>query len=56
VKPAAEPALLEAYLALERHLPRPREEYERLLGELNGALENALADLLGAESRSAGAA
>jgi DNA-binding MarR family transcriptional regulator len=53
---AADPALLEAYLALERHLPRPREEYERLLGELNGALENALADLLGAESRSAGAA
>ena len=53
---AADPALLAAYLALEQHLPRAREEYERLLAELNRALENALADLLGAEARSAGAA
>jgi DNA-binding MarR family transcriptional regulator len=53
---AADPALLEAYLALERHLPRPREEYERILAELNAALENALGDLLGVEARSAGAA
>jgi DNA-binding MarR family transcriptional regulator len=53
---AADPALLEAYLALERHLPRPREEFERMLAELNTALAAALDDLLGAEVRSAGAA
>jgi DNA-binding MarR family transcriptional regulator len=45
---AADPALLEAYLALERHLPRPRVEYEQVLDELNGALEHALEDLGGA--------
>jgi DNA-binding MarR family transcriptional regulator len=45
VMPAADPALLEAYLALERHLPRPRAEYERMLDELNDALEHALEDL-----------
>jgi DNA-binding MarR family transcriptional regulator len=39
-------ALLEAYLALERHLPRPREEYERMFDEVNQALEDALEDLL----------
>ena len=55
---AADPALLEAYLALERHLPRPRAEYERMLDELNAALEGALADLTAsadaAASRSSG--
>jgi DNA-binding MarR family transcriptional regulator len=45
---AADPALLEAYLALERHLPRPRAEYEQMLAELNEALEHALEDLGGA--------
>jgi DNA-binding MarR family transcriptional regulator len=42
---AADPALLAAYLALEERLPRPREEYEQLLEELNAALEGALATL-----------
>jgi DNA-binding MarR family transcriptional regulator len=36
---AADPALLEAYLALEARLPRPLEEYEEVLGELIAALE-----------------
>ena len=36
------------YLALERHLPRPRAEYERALDELNDALEHALEELGGA--------
>jgi DNA-binding MarR family transcriptional regulator len=40
-------ALYAAYLALERHLPRPREQYEGMLDELNASLELALADLLG---------
>ena len=39
-------ALYEAYLALEHHLPRPREEYEAMFDELNQALEEALEDLL----------
>jgi DNA-binding MarR family transcriptional regulator len=43
-------ALLEAYLALERHLPRPREEYERMFDEVNQALEDALEDLLEARA------
>ena len=42
---AADPALLEAYLALERHLPRPRHEFERALDELNEALQHALEEL-----------
>lgn len=41
----ADPALLGAYLALERHLPRARAEYERTLDELNEALEQALHEL-----------
>ena len=41
----ADPALLEAYLALERRLPRPREEYEEVFDEVNRALELALEDL-----------
>jgi DNA-binding MarR family transcriptional regulator len=45
VMQAADPALHEAYLALERHLPRPRDEFERALDELNEALEHALAEL-----------
>jgi MarR family transcriptional regulator, temperature-dependent positive regulator of motility len=35
---AADPALLEAYLALEERLPRPLKEYEAVLAELNAAL------------------
>jgi DNA-binding MarR family transcriptional regulator len=42
---AADPALLEAYLALEDRLPRSREEYEQMLDELNRALEGALDEL-----------
>ena len=40
---AADPALLQAYLDLERKLPRPLAEYERLLDELNDALHGVLA-------------
>ena len=39
---AADPALLEAYLALERRLPRPLEHYEQALDELNEALQQTL--------------
>ncbi len=35
---AADPALLQAYLALEERLPRPLEEYEQMLAELIAAL------------------
>jgi DNA-binding MarR family transcriptional regulator len=42
---AADPALLEAYLALEERLPRPRRDYELMLDELNDALEGARAAL-----------
>jgi DNA-binding MarR family transcriptional regulator len=45
---AAGDALHEAYLALESHLPHPREEYELMFDELNKALEGALEDLLAA--------
>jgi len=38
-------ALLAAYLALERRLPRPLAEYERVLDELNASLELTLRDL-----------
>ena len=40
---AADPALLEAYVAVEARLPRPLAEYERMIDELNLALEGALA-------------
>jgi DNA-binding MarR family transcriptional regulator len=50
---AADPALLEAYLALERRLPRPRPEYERIFDEVNEALELALEDVLAARARKA---
>ena len=40
---AADPALLEAYLALERQLPRPSSEYEQRLAELDSALVAVLA-------------
>jgi DNA-binding MarR family transcriptional regulator len=40
---AADPALLEAYLAVERHLPRARTEYEQAVAELSQALERVLA-------------
>ena len=42
---AADPALAEAYAALERLLPKPLARYERTLDELNTALEQALAEL-----------
>lgn len=51
----ADPALLEAYLALERRLPERRERYEAMFGELNQALELALDDL-SPEAASAAAA
>ena len=38
---AADPALLEAYVALEERLPRPLLDYEAMLDELNEALEGA---------------
>jgi DNA-binding MarR family transcriptional regulator len=40
---AADPVLLEAYLALERRLPRPLRDYELLLDELNEAMDGVLA-------------
>jgi DNA-binding MarR family transcriptional regulator len=39
---AADPALLEAYRAVEARLPRPLAEYERAVDELNAALAAAL--------------
>jgi DNA-binding MarR family transcriptional regulator len=39
---AADPALLEAYTAVESRLPRPRAEYERMLDELSEALRGTL--------------
>jgi DNA-binding MarR family transcriptional regulator len=44
---AADPALADAYAALERVLPRPLADYEETLGELNSGLERALAELSG---------
>jgi DNA-binding MarR family transcriptional regulator len=41
---AADPALLQAYLAVERRLPRASEEYEARLDELDKALAGILAD------------
>jgi DNA-binding MarR family transcriptional regulator len=41
---AADPALLEAYLALERRLPRASAEYEARLEELDNALTGILGD------------
>jgi DNA-binding MarR family transcriptional regulator len=41
---AADPALLTAYLALERRLPRPPAEYEQRLDELRDALTALLDD------------
>jgi len=38
----ASDALLEAYVAVERELPRPREKYEQLLDEIVEALRGAL--------------
>jgi DNA-binding MarR family transcriptional regulator len=40
---AADPVLLEAYLALERRLTRPLAEYEEVLDELTEALAEVLA-------------
>jgi DNA-binding MarR family transcriptional regulator len=39
---AADPALLEAYLALEQRLSLPLEQYELMLDELNDALQEVL--------------
>ena len=38
----ASDALLEAYLAVERQLPRPREEYEYIFDEVTAALKASL--------------
>lgn len=52
----ADPVLLDAYLALEARLPRPRTEYEQILAELNEALSHALDALAGsAEQRESAA-
>lgn len=42
VTEAADPALLEAYLALEQRLQLPLEQYELMLDELNAALQGTL--------------
>jgi hypothetical protein len=42
---AASDALLDAYVALERRLPRPLSAYERALDELNACLELTRRDL-----------
>jgi DNA-binding MarR family transcriptional regulator len=47
---AADPLLLEAYLELERRLPRPYAEYERQLAELESALTAARDGLSAARS------
>jgi DNA-binding MarR family transcriptional regulator len=39
---AADPALLRAYRALEQQLPRPLEEYQGMLDEVNDALAGTL--------------
>jgi DNA-binding MarR family transcriptional regulator len=39
---AADPALLRAYLAVERRLPRPLEDYQRTMDEVIEALAGAL--------------
>ena len=39
---AADPALLDAYLEVERRLPRPLADYESVLDELNEALQATL--------------
>ena len=51
---AAGPALLEGYLALERHLSRDLEDYEAVLDELTAALESALDDVLAGDAVTAG--
>ena len=43
VTQASDPALLEAYLALEQRLRLPLAQYERMLDELNDALQGTLA-------------
>jgi DNA-binding MarR family transcriptional regulator len=47
---AADPALAEAYAALERVLPHPLTHYEATLGELNEGLERALVELSGSQA------
>jgi DNA-binding MarR family transcriptional regulator len=44
VADSAGEALLETYMALERHLPRPLATYERALDELNRSLASVLAE------------
>ena len=41
---AADPAVLDAYLAVERRLPRPLDYYQAAVAELNQALDGALAE------------
>jgi DNA-binding MarR family transcriptional regulator len=45
---AADPALLTAYLSIERRLPRPRDEYRQRFAELDAAITATLAELDGA--------
>ena len=45
VTESAGEALLETYVALERHLPRSLAAYERALDELNQSLELVAGDL-----------
>jgi DNA-binding MarR family transcriptional regulator len=52
---AADPALLVAYLALERRLPRESAEYEARLAELDAALAAMLADAAWHAAADAGA-
>jgi DNA-binding MarR family transcriptional regulator len=39
---AADPALLRAYLAVERRLPRPLEDYQQMMDEVIEALAGAV--------------
>ena len=50
---AADPVLLKAYEALDRHLPRPYVDVERELAQLEAALTRTLAELTGTPSETA---
>jgi DNA-binding MarR family transcriptional regulator len=45
---SADPALLEAYLAVEQRLPRPLHVYEEMIDEVNEALQDAVQSPLAA--------
>src|SRR5262249_50249592 len=48
---AADPAQLDAYVAVESRLPRPLADYERMTDELIAALEAVLEDLAARHAR-----